>query len=398
MKRPQLTRLNPRDRGFARVLALTVLRRLGPIDQMLGARLHKPPPDQVRLLLRLGVAQLFWLDVPAFAAVMTTVDLAARDPASQPFKGLVNGVLRALGREGAPEPQPESYLPPWLYARWVTAYGEPAAKAVAACVPDEPPTDLSLRDPQQTESLSQDLDAEVLPGGSLRTGRRGNVTDWPGFAEGSWWIQDAAAALPARLLAIQPGEAALDLCAAPGGKTLQLAAAGGRVVAVDRSPARLKQLEENLARMRLTAELVAADAAAWEDPRRFDAVLLDAPCSATGTFRRHPDVLWAAKPGDIGKLAAVQSRLLDAAADRVAPAGRLVYCVCSLELEEGEMQVDAFLKRHPEFSLSPVLPGEGGAPDGCVTSTGGLRILPSAPEPKGGLDGFFIARFGRDGA
>ena len=274
-----------------------------------------------------------------------TVDMAGARKATQPFKGLVNAVLRGLLREPPPAPEPEAYAPPWLYARWRAAYGAEAADAIAARIAKEPDTDLTLRDPREAPALAEALDARVLPGGTLRTGKRGDLSDWPGFAEGRWWVQDAAAAIPARLLDLKPGETTLDLCAAPGGKTLQLASAGASVTAVDRSATRLKRLSENLARMGLTAEVVVADAAAWSDKRSFDAVLLDAPCSATGTFRRHPDVLWAAKPSDIAKLAAVQTALLDAAADRVKPGGRLVYCVCSLEPEEGEAQAAAFLAR-----------------------------------------------------
>jgi 16S rRNA (cytosine967-C5)-methyltransferase len=207
-------------------------------------------------------------------------------------------------------------------------------------------------------------------------------------------VQDYAAAIPARLLDVQAGERVLDLCAAPGGKTLQLAAAGAEVVAVDRSASRLKRLHENLARTELKAEVVVADATAWEDARTFDAVLLDAPCTATGTFRRHPDVLWAAAPGDIAKLAALQSRLLDAAARRLGPGGRLIYCVCSLEPEEGEAQVAAFLVRHPEFSLAPIAAGEGGAPQAALRD-GMLRLHPGLTEPAAGMDGFFIARLVR---
>jgi 16S rRNA (cytosine967-C5)-methyltransferase len=237
------------------------------------------------------------------------------------------------------------------------------------------------------------MEGEVLPGGTVRTARRGDIAAWPGFEAGGWWVQDASAAAPARLLAVQGGETALDLCAAPGGKTLQLAAAGAEVTAVDRSPERLKRVAENLKRTGLAAEVVAADATSWGDARSFDAVLLDAPCSATGTFRRHPDVLWAAKPSDIATLAALQARLLDAAARRVKPGGRLVYCVCSLEPEEGEAQAAAFLARTPGFALDPIAPGEGGAPEPSLRSDGTLRILPHHRE--GGTDGFYVARLRR---
>ncbi|MGE5501051.1 MAG: RsmB/NOP family class I SAM-dependent RNA methyltransferase [Ignavibacteriales bacterium] len=387
-----LSRLEPRDRAFARALAMAALRHLGPIDRALDARLQKEPPARVRHILRLGAAQAFWLDVPDFAAVSTSVELAQADKGSRPFKGLVNAVLRRLIAEGPPPADPEALAPAWLYARWRAAYGDDAA-AIAAKIAEEPATDLTPRDPGEAEELATALDAEVLPGGSLRTRRRGDLTGWPGYPQGSWWVQDAAAAVPARLLNVQPGETALDLCAAPGGKTLQFAAAGASVTAVDRSAARLRRAKENLDRTTLTAEVIAADAETWDDDRTFDAVLLDAPCTSTGTFRRNPDVLWAIRPPDIAKLAQVQARLLDSAAKRVKPGGRLVYCVCSLEPEEGEAQVPAFLKRHPDFRLDPVQPGEGGAPVASVTPDGLLRILPH--HLPGGLDGFFAARFVR---
>ncbi|MBO9707200.1 MAG: RsmB/NOP family class I SAM-dependent RNA methyltransferase [Caulobacter sp.] len=385
--------LEPRERAFARALAMAALRHLGPIDRALSAKLSKEPPPRVRNLLRLGATQAFFLEVPAFAAVATSVELAAANKTSRPFKGLVNAVLRGLLRDGPPVADPETLAPPWLYARWVGAFGAETAQAIAGQIVREPSTDLSLKPDADSAALAQALEGEILAGGTLRTARRGDVSAWPGFDDGTWWVQDAAAAIPARLLDVRAGETALDLCAAPGGKTLQLAAAGAATVAVDRSAARLKRVDENLARLGLTAEVVAADAGAWEDTRQFDAVLLDAPCSATGTFRRHPDVLWAARPGDVASLAAVQARLLDSAADRLKPGGRLVYCVCSLEPEEGEAQVEAFLARRPDMALSPIEAEEGGAPAASLTSRGTLRLLPHQRE--GGQDGFFAARFVR---
>jgi 16S rRNA (cytosine967-C5)-methyltransferase len=392
---PGFARLPPQDRGFARALAMAVLRNHGRIERVLASRLHKAPPEPVQDLLRLGIAQLFALDVPDFAAVATTVKLAERDNATRPFKGLINGVLRGLAREGAPDVPPEANLPDWLHQRWRAAFGDEAAAAIAATVPDEPATDLTLRDPADAPRLAEALEAEDLPGGTLRTRRGGNVAEWPGFDEGAWWVQDAAAAVPARLFDLKPGDTAVDLCAAPGGKTLQLAATGAAVTAVDRSANRLKRLRENLARTRLAAEVVEADAEAWDDRRTFDAVLLDAPCTSTGTFRRNPDVLWATRPSDVAKLADVQHRLLDSAAERVKPGGRLVYCVCSLEREEGESQIVAFLRRRPDFETLPVGAGEGGAPEAAVTREGWLRILPSQLAGQGGLDGFFAARLRR---
>ena len=390
---PALGRLEPRDRAFARALVMATLRHLGPIDAALQGRLKKPPPDDIVHLLRLGVAQAFLLQTPAHAAVATSVALTGRRKGGAAFKGLVNAVLRGLLREPPDLADPDLLAPAWLYARWRAAYGAGEARAIAATIAQEPPTDLSLRQAGEAERWAAELEADVLAGGSLRTSRRGDVAAWPGFAEGAWWVQDASAAVPARLLTLQAGETAIDLCAAPGGKTLQLAAAGARVTAVDRSPERLKRLAENLRRTGLSAEVVAADATAWPDARPVDAVLLDAPCSATGTFRRHPDVLWAARPGDIANLAALQAKLLDAAAARVKLGGRLVYCVCSLEPEEGEAQAAAFLARSPEFALAPIASGEGGAPEASRRVDGTLRILPH--HRPGGTDGFFIARFSR---
>jgi 16S rRNA (cytosine967-C5)-methyltransferase len=381
--------LGAQDRGFARALVMAALRHLGPIDRALAARLDREPPEPVRMILRLGAAQLFWLDTPTYAAVDSSVALADAGKATRGFKALVNAVLRRLAREGAPVDDPAILAPPWLLARWRAAYGEADALAVAATIAAEPATDVTPRDPADAPALAEALEAEPLPGGSLRRAARGRVEDWPGFAEGRWWVQDAAAAVPARLLAARPGEHVLDLCAAPGGKTLQLAAAGAAVTALDRSAARLKRLADALTRTGLVAETVVADAEIWGDARLFDAVLLDAPCTSSGTFRRNPDVLWTLSPRDIAKLAQVQSRMLDAAAARVKPGGRLVYCVCSLEPEEGEAQVRAFLKRHPEFATAPADPAVCGAPVASLTAEGWLRILPHHLE--GGLDGFFVA-------
>jgi 16S rRNA (cytosine967-C5)-methyltransferase len=317
--------------------------------------------------------------------VDTTVALTPK-----PVRGLVNAVLRGQLREGPPPEDSEALAPPWLFARWRAAFGGDTALEIAAMIAEEPATDLTLKAPSGP-AFVEALEAEVLQGGGVRTRRRGDVAGWPGFAEGAWWVQDAAAAIPARLLGVGPGQTALDLCAAPGGKTLQLAAAGAAVTALDRSGARLGALRDNLARTGLSAEVVAADAADWPDARRFDAVLLDAPCSATGTFRRHPDVLWNARPSDVASLAGAQARLLAAAARRVKAGGQLVYSVCSLEREEGEDQARAFLTAFPDFKLEPVAAGEGGAPAVSLAPEGWLRILPH--HAPGGLDGFFVARF-----
>jgi 16S rRNA (cytosine967-C5)-methyltransferase len=417
LARPGLGALAPRDRAFARLLAMTVLRQLGGLDKILDSRLRKPPPETVKTLLRLGLAQILWLGTPGFAAVSTTLALAETRKDGRPFKALINGVLRGLLRDPAPEPRPEDLAPDWLLARWSATYGRGPALQIAAMIAQEPATDLTLRDQGTGPDLIAALSAEpgealaieaepeapapapapstatLLDGGSIRVRRRGDVAEWPGFAQGQWWVQDAAAAIPARLFDLKPGDTVLDLCAAPGGKTLQLAAMGAKVTALDRSEARLKRLEANLARTGLSAEIVTSEAVAWGDERPFDAILIDAPCSATGTFRRQPDVLWAARPADIATLAALQSKLLDAAARRLRPGGTLVYCVCSLEHEEGEAQARAFLRRRPDFSTVPITAGEGGAPAASVIDRGWLRILPHHLD--GGLDGFFIARLKR---
>lgn len=385
------------DRAFARAVAMAALRRLGEIDQILDRRLQKGPPLAVRTILRVALAQTLVLETPAFAAVSTAVKLAERDPKTRPYKNLVNAVLRGIEREGPGLTTAESNLPDWLAARWRATYGEPALAGLALAAREEPATDLSLKPGADAAAVAEAVDGEVLPGGTVRTGRRGDLAGWPGFEDGSWWVQDAAAAVPARLLAPKAGEAIVDFCAAPGGKTLQLAAARASVVALDRSDKRLDRLRANLARTGLGAEVVATPAEDWDDPRVFDAVLLDAPCTATGTFRRNPEVLRATKPADVAKLADVQHRLLDAAAERVKPGGRLVYCVCSLEREEGETQVIAFLRRNPAFRTAPAVPAEVGAPEEALTPEGWLRILPSMWAEKGGLDGFFIARLDRAG-
>lgn len=383
------------DRAFARAVAMAALRRLGEIDQILDRRLQKSPPEAVRTLLRVSLAQTLVLGTPAFAAVSTAVKLAERGVKTRPYKALVNAVLRGVERDGPGLTTARSNLPDWIAARWAQTYGEAMLEAIALAVREEPPTDLSLKPGVDAGALAEALDGRVLPGGTVRTGSRGDVAGWPGYEAGDWWVQDAAAAVPVRLLAPTAGETVLDLCAAPGGKTLQIAASGAAVTALDRSDTRLKRLRQNLERTGLSAEVVVANGEEWEDDRTFDAVLLDAPCTATGTLRRNPEVLRATRPADVAKLADVQHRLLDAAALRVKPGGRLVYCVCSLEREEGETQIIAFLRRNPAFRTVAADPAAVGAPAEAVTPEGWLRILPSQWPEHGGLDGFFAARLER---
>ncbi len=396
LKQPALAALSGPDRAFARAVAMAALRRLGEIDQILDRRLQKSPPDAVRMLMRIALAQTLVLKTPAFAAISTAVKLAERDPKTRPYKNLVNAVLRGVDREGPGLTVARANLPDWIAARWAQAYGEAVVDALALAAREEPATDLSLKPGVDPAGVAEALEGEIMPGGSVRTARRGDVATWPGFEAGDWWVQDAAAAVPARLLAARSGETVLDMCAAPGGKTLQSAATGAKVTALDRSESRLKRLRANLERTGLDAEIVVTPAEDWDDPRAFDAVLLDAPCTATGTFRRNPEVLRATRPAEVAKLADVQHRLLDAAATRVKPGGRLVYCVCSLEREEGETQIIAFLRRNPAFRTVPADPAAVGAPPESLTPEGWLRILPSMWAERGGLDGFFAARLERE--
>jgi 16S rRNA (cytosine967-C5)-methyltransferase len=399
-----LAGLDPRDRAFARLLVLTSLRRLGQIDALIDHCLERPLPPRlaaVRDILRLGVAQLVFLGTPAHAAVDGTVRLAA-GPRSASRRGLVNAVLRRLAREGAGlaagQDAAALTVPAWLWRRWCATYGEACARAIAAQHLVEPPLDLSLKDPAQAARWAGRLDGEVLPTGTLRLPPgAGDVRRLPGFGEGAWWVQDAAAALVAPLLGPVEGRDVVELCAAPGGKTAQLAAAGARVTAVERSPARRARLEENLARLGLAAATVEADAARWRPGRRFERVLLDAPCTATGTLRRHPDVAHVRRPEDVAALAEAQRGLLRAAADLLAPGGILIYAVCSLEPEEGPDQIGHLLADTPELALDPVAPAEVGGLAELLTAAGELRTLPCHLAGRGGLDGFYAARLVRAG-
>jgi 16S rRNA (cytosine967-C5)-methyltransferase len=395
-------RLSGRDEALARAIAVVTMRRLGTIGWALRERLDKGPRDERLLhLLAVGAAQILFLDVPDHAAVDTAVELAQGDQRLRHAGGLINAVLRRVAREreailsGA---EPWLDTPGWLEARWIAQYGEPLATAIAKAHRAMASVDLTVK--EDAHAWAERLGGILLPTGSVRLTERTAIRDLPGYEDGAWWVQDAAAALPARLLAPQPGERIADLCAAPGGKTAQLAAAGAQVLAVDRSAKRLKRLEENLARLRLTAATRAIDAEKLDEPP-FDAILLDAPCSATGTIRRHPDVAWTKGEEDVRKLAGLQTRLLDKAAGLLKPGGRLVFCTCSLEAEEGERQAASFLDRHPDFSRRPVMPDEVGGLAECLTPEGDVRTLPChlavAGHDRGGLDGFFMARFVRAG-
>ncbi len=398
---PVLPKLAPRDRGFARLLAATVLRRLGQTDALIDHCLDRPLKRRdiaLRHILRLGAVQLLFLGTPAHAAVSTSLELA-RGPRLAGQRGLLNAVLRRLAREGsdlvATQDAARLNMPDWLWKRWCAAYGETTTRAIAAAQLAEPPLDLSCK-ADDSEAWAKRLEAEILPGGSLRLkSGQGDVARLPGYAEGAWWVQDAAAAVPARLLGDVAGKTVLDLCAAPGGKTAQLAAAGAEVIAVERAANRLKRLEENLQRLGLAAATVAADAAAWQPPQPADAVLLDAPCSATGTLRRHPDIAWLKGPDQIAGLTEAQDRLLEAAVTMLKPGGLLVYAVCSLQPEEGPERIAALLERNDSMVRLPVTEEELPGMAEALTAEGDFRSLPCHLAAQGGVDGFYACRLKR---
>jgi 16S rRNA (cytosine967-C5)-methyltransferase len=400
---PVFLALEPRERALARAIVATVLRRRGQIADALKRLMERPPPRRSGLLpeiLATAAAQILFMNVPDHAAVSVAVSLAAADPDAQHFKGLVNGVLRALARsrDAILADQDAAWLstPNWLWERWAAEYREAGARQIAEAHLAEPPLDITVR--SNPAGWAERLGGLVMPTGSIRLVLKGPVETLPGYDAGVWWVQDAGAALPARLLGPVAGRPVADLCAAPGGKTAQLAAAGAQVTAVDVSAARLQRLARNLSRLGLAAETVAADVTAWQPGRRFAAVLLDAPCSATGTIRRHPDVQHLKSAVDIAALSALQWRLLLRATELTEPGGTLVYCTCSLEREEGEDQVTRALAELPLEPL-PVRPGELGGEKAFLAASGAVRTMPQHwphPEPRlGGIGGFFIYRFRR---
>ncbi len=397
---PDRDRLAPRDRGFARLLVATTLRRLGQIDRIIDGCLDKPLPRRataVRQLLRLGVCQLLFLDTPPHAAVDTTVELIAARGGEAGFKGLINAILRRIDRERAAwleqTADPSLNAPAWLWQSWVASYGVERTGEIAAAHLREPSLDLTPK--SDAAGWRDRLGATLLPTGSLRLPLDGPIESLPGFAEGAWWVQDAAAALPARLLGDVAGKRIIDLCAAPGGKTAQLAASGADVVAIDRSAPRLERLRSNLTRLGLNVAITVADATLWQPDRPADAVLVDAPCSATGTIRRHPDVPWLKRPEDVAKLVALQARLLRAAVTMVKPGGLIVFCTCSLQPEEGPAHINVLLREDVRVERMPIQPEEVGGLDSLVDANGDLRTLPCHLSEQDGIDGFFAARLRR---
>jgi 16S rRNA (cytosine967-C5)-methyltransferase len=401
---PGIATLSERDRALARRIIATVLRRLGTLRHLLAAFLDRGFPGdapRAETALLVGAAQILWLEVPDHAAVDLAVRIVQADRRAGRYAGLVNAVLRRVTQSGAERlaeaPTVELDTPPWLLARWIRQYGKDKADAIARANGQEPALDLTVK--SDPDGWAARLRGRVLPTGTVRLIAHGPVTLLPGYAEGAWWVQDAAAALPARLLGDVRGQSVADLCAAPGGKTAQLALAGARVTAVDRSEPRLARLRENLARLALSADTIAADATEWQ-AGPFDAVLLDAPCTSTGTIRRHPDIAWLKREADIAPLVALQSRLLAHAVELTRPGGTIVFCTCSLEADESELLISALLERDGRVRRAPVVAAEINGLDDLLTPAGDLRSLPCHwpdldDSRMGGLDGFYAARLTR---
>jgi len=401
---PRINELEPRDRGFAFHIVITTLRHLGQIDDIIERCLETPLPPKAnfaKMILRIGICQLLFLETPAHAAVSTSVDLA--DQLDQgPYKKLVNAILRRVTRESGKflgqQDAAKLNTPDWLWESWLAAYGEKTSRKIAGAHLEMPALDLSVK--SDAENWAKKLGGALLSTGGVRLPAASTVPELAGFEEGAWWVQDAAARLPAQLFGKNlTGKKIADICAAPGGKTAQLLAAGAEVIALDRSEKRLETLAENLARLSLSAETICADAGTWQPEELLDGVLVDAPCSATGTVRRHPDVLYLKRARDVASAHQAQLRLLTAAAKMVKPGGQIVFATCSLQPEEGPDVIKAFLAEHPTWQRQAVLADEIGGKEEFITEFGDLRTLPhfqpsadSDLEDFGGMDGFFAAR------
>ncbi|MDV7272045.1 transcription antitermination factor NusB [Thioclava sp. A2] len=385
--------LSPAERARAQRLAASTLRNLERADRMLKSFLRKRPTPDIHVLLRMATVELCEDDAPAHGVVNAAVTLVrSAGKKTESFAGLVNAVLRKVSEDRARwQTLPVPELPGWLRGRLMSAYGKAAVQKMEIAHHDGAPIDFSCK--SDADDWAARLGAELLPTGSLRMKTRVQVTDLEGYEAGEWWVQDAAAALAAKALNPQPGERILDLCAAPGGKTLQLAAAGAQVTALDISEGRMARVQENLARTGLAAETVVADALHWDPEAPFDAILMDAPCSATGTIRRHPDLPFVKDAQGIKPLFALQAALLERALGWLKPGGRLVYCTCSLLPEEGEAQIRMALGHHPDLTIAPI--NAAGIEDHWRTPEGGLRLRPDYWPERGGMDGFYIARIDR---
>lgn len=401
-----LNTLAERDRQFVRLLVSTTLRHLGEIDHAIAQYLEIPLAArayQVKDILRLGAAQSLFLNTPAYAVVDTMVSLAGQNRQSKAFKGLVNAILRKIASEKeillAAQPKGAVSLPDWLWQSWARTYGIDRAKAIALAHLHEPPLDISVKaDP---EIWAERLNATLLPTGTLRFLHKENIPsrieDLPFFRDGAWWVQDFAASLPVKLAGSLKGKKALDLCASPGGKSAQLAAGGAEVLALERARGRMERLKQNMIRLKLSVQFDLADAVFWSGPQDYDLVLLDAPCSATGTIRRHPDVAWVKEQKEIPSLVKSQAQLLKAAYRHLRPGGMLIYCVCSLQPEEGEVQIARFLEQHSDMVRLALRPEELPGLLPAITPQGDMRTMPSFLSEWGGMDGFFASRLIKNG-
>lgn len=395
--------LAQRDAGFARAIVGETLRRFGQLDALVRTFVPRTPPahragSTLEILLA-GACELLFLNVAAHAAVDGANRVAARDDKAIHFKPLINATLRRIAREGAAvlarQDAERLNTPDWLWARWSEAYGEDTARIIARAHLEPAPLDILLKSPQAKEPFG--VGAIALPGDMVRLRNTAAVDALPGFGDGTWWVQDFAASLPARLFGDVRGKTVFDLCAAPGGKTAQLASAGARVTAVDREPERLARLRANLGRLGLSADIVQADIRDFKAREPADCVLLDAPCSATGTIRRHPDLPWIKSAADINACSQTASELLDAASAQVTPGGILVFAVCSLEREECDLQVADFLRRNASFRRVPLAAADVLGLHGLVNAEDDLRTFPFHFADKGGMDGFYAVRLRRSG-
>lgn len=405
---PQYLALEPRDRALVRAILGSALRNRGAIERAISKRLDRPLPDNavaLKHLLHVAVAQIFYLDLPDHSAVDLAVEAANFDPRNRKYAGLVNALLRRLSRNKeralANDLPPQNNVPEWFSKSIIETYGAEKAASIFAMHAYEPPLDLTVK--SDPEAWAEKLGGIMLPNGSVRLGAiEGALTDLPGFAEGEWWVQDVAASLPARLMGNIKDKRVADLCAAPGGKTAQLVQQGAKVTALDLSENRLKRLRGNLERLGFEAETIATNLLDYKPDELFDAVLLDAPCSSTGTVRRHPDIPWTKTRADIEKLASLQAKLLAHTATLVKPGGTIVFSNCSLHMEEGEY-VARTAAENPLLEPYPITLEDCPGLDGLITPEGYLRSTPADLPPDhfdgnrrlAGMDGFFAARFKR---
>jgi len=396
--------LSSQNRSFVRFLITTALRRRGHIVAMINfctPRNLGAKQNRVKYILELGITQLLFMDVPAYAAINSAVEMTARqkEPRLKAMKNMVNAILRRIDRERdeflSRFSLPGYNLPRWIRESWAKRFGTEVFEQIALALLAEPPLDISLKPSEDPEAWAKKLSAEVLPTGSLRLSKAGNITDLAGFDEGVWWVQDLAASLPAKLLGAGKGDRVLDLCAAPGGKTAQSAAKECVVTAVDQSKRRIRRLSENMERLNLSPEIVQADATSWQPQETFPFILLDAPCSSSGTLRRHPDMAWTKGPQDVRDLAALQERIIQSAIKMLSPGGVMIYCVCSVEAEEGPDQMAKLLKEHSEIRRKPITADELPGLEMAITPEGDVQTLPHYID--GGMDGFYICRLIKEG-